>query len=124
MVYVINSHECFSGSELARKRNILFTAITRSKAWIRVLGYGEDMRGLVQEFEEVKRRNFVLGFTYPTDNERKNMNVINRDINSKERENITKQRKKIKELVQGLETGAIQKEDFQEEMEKLKDLIS
>jgi superfamily I DNA and RNA helicase len=124
MVYVINAHECFSGSELARKRNILFTAITRSKAWIRVLGYGEDMRGLVQEFEEVKRRNFVLGFTYPTDNERKNMNVINRDINSKERENITKQRKKIKELVQGLETGAIQKEDFQEEMEKLKDLIS
>ncbi|MFM6082533.1 MAG: ATP-binding domain-containing protein, partial [Dolichospermum sp.] len=54
MIYFINAHECFSGSELARKRNILFTAMTRSKAWLRVLGYGEEMKGLVAEFEEVK----------------------------------------------------------------------
>ncbi|MEA5554255.1 ATP-binding domain-containing protein [Anabaena cylindrica UHCC 0172] len=125
MVYVINAHECFSGSELAKKRNILFTAITRSKAWIRVLGYGEDMKGLIEEFEEVKRRNFVLEFTYPTEDERKNMNVINRDINPKEREGITKQQRNMKELVQGLEAGTVQKEDLQPELiEKLKDLIS
>ena len=37
MVYVINGQECYSGSELARKRNILFTAITRSKAWVRII---------------------------------------------------------------------------------------
>ncbi len=52
MIYVIKRMliNIITGSELARKRNILFIAMTRSKAWLRVLGYGEDMRGLVEEF--------------------------------------------------------------------------
>ena len=44
MVYVINSDLCYDSTfELAKKRNQLFTAITRSKAWVRVLGVGENM---------------------------------------------------------------------------------
>ncbi|MCE8470926.1 ATP-binding domain-containing protein, partial [Rhodovulum sulfidophilum] len=35
MVYVLNSDYCFSGLELSKKRNTLFTAITRSRAWVR-----------------------------------------------------------------------------------------
>ena len=118
MVYVIDAHECFSGSELAKKRNILFTAITRSKAWIKVLGYGENMRGLVEEFEEVKRRNFVLEFTYPTEDDRRKMNVINRDIDPKERERKNNQERNGKELMQklkqALKKGTINKEDLQD----------
>ncbi len=40
MVYVLNSHECYAGLQLAKKRNTLFTAITRSRAWVRVCGIG------------------------------------------------------------------------------------
>jgi superfamily I DNA and RNA helicase len=124
IIYVINAHECFSGSELARKRNILFTAMTRSKAWLRVLGYGEDMRGLVEEFEEVKRRKFVLEFTYPTEEERRQMKVINRDRSPQERERITKQQRSLKELVTSLEKGLVRKEDLpEEELEKLKSYL-
>ncbi|MEA5617358.1 ATP-binding domain-containing protein [Cronbergia sp. UHCC 0137] len=114
MVYVINAHECFSGSELARKRNILFTAITRSKAWIRVLGYGEDMTGLVEEFKEVKDRNFVLQFTYPTEDERIKMNIINRDRSPQERERI--EMMNVKDLLQDVENGRIRKEDLPQEL--------
>jgi len=55
MVYIINAHECFSDYNISQKRNMLFTALTRSKAWVRVIGYGENMKALQQEFEEVKK---------------------------------------------------------------------
>ncbi|MCF4967582.1 DEAD/DEAH box helicase [Nostoc sp. CMAA1605] len=124
MIYVVNAHECFSGSELARKRNILFTAMTRSKAWIRVLGYGEDMKGLVEEFERVKTNDFVLEFTYPTEEELRRMNLINRDMSPKERERIAKQQKSLKELLEALDKGEIHKEDLpQDVLERLRDKL-
>ena len=49
LVYVINSEYCYDGFELAKKRNILFTAITRSKAWVRVCGVGPKMQKLKLE---------------------------------------------------------------------------
>ncbi|MEG4582163.1 ATP-binding domain-containing protein [Microcoleus sp. MON1_C5] len=116
MIYVINAQECFSGLELARKRNILFTAMTRSKAWIRVLGYGENMRGLVEEFEKINGRNFVLEFTYPTEEERKKMNLINREINPKER---GLRASRLQDLRQAIEKGEIQKEDLQDLVNQL-----
>lgn len=124
MIYFINAHKCFSGSELAKKRNILFTAMTRSKAWLRVLGYGEDMKGLVAEFEEVKSRNFVLEFTYPTEEERRRMNVINRDRSPQERELRNQRQISFKELVTSLEKGEISTDDLPEEyLEKFKNYL-
>ncbi|WP_013322171.1 DEAD/DEAH box helicase [Gloeothece verrucosa] len=95
MVYVINAQECYSGTELAKKRNILFTAMTRSKAWLRVIGYGEGMKRLEQEFNQIKHHNFALEFTYPTQEQRQQMNLINRDISQEERKKITKQKQTV-----------------------------
>ena len=51
MVYIINADDCHSAVfELARIRNRLFTAITRSKAWVRVLGVGPRMKDLIREY--------------------------------------------------------------------------
>lgn len=124
MIYVINAQECFSGYELAIKRNILFTAMTRSKAWLRVLGYGENMRGLVEEFNKIKEKKFVLEFTYPTEEERKKMNLINRDINLQGGGLIAKSRSSLKELVEALDKGEIQKEDLPQDLvNQLKDKL-
>ncbi|MEG4802794.1 ATP-binding domain-containing protein [Microcoleus sp. ARI1-B5] len=124
MIYVINAQECFSGSELARKRNILFTAMTRSKAWLRVLGYGENMRGLVEEFNKIREKDFVLEFTYPTEEERQKMNVINREINPKERGLIAKSRSSLQDVLEALDKGAIQKEDLPQDLvNQLKDKL-
>ena len=39
MVYVINAQDCYGNPyNVARVRNQLFTAITRSKAWVKILG--------------------------------------------------------------------------------------
>jgi len=124
MIYVMDAHECFSGPELARKRNILFTAMTRSKAWLRILGYGEEMTGLMAEFEQVRSRNFVLEFTYPTEEERRKMNLINRDMNPKERKRIDQTNRNLREMLEALGNGEMHKEDLPQELiEKLKEYI-
>lgn len=124
MVYVMDADECFSGSDLARKRNILFTAMTRSKAWLRVLGCGEAMRSLEHEFSEIKQRNFALEFTYPTEEELRRMNLVNRDMSPEERNRINQRERNLVELADALSKGEIHKEDFSPEvLEKLKALL-
>jgi superfamily I DNA and RNA helicase len=71
MVYVMNAQYTAGGSDILSKRNILFTAITRTKAWIRVTGVGRSMEQIIGEFEKVKEQDFSLDFTYPGAEERK-----------------------------------------------------
>lgn len=84
-VYIMNGQDCYSDfftskSEIRERRNILFTAVSRSKAWVRVFGIGENMRLIEQEFELIKKNNFELRFTYPSKDEIDKMNVISRDL--------------------------------------------
>lgn len=116
MVYVINSQYCYDGAELAKKRNILFTAMTRSKAWLRVCGYGSDMKKLEEEFEKVKANDFTLNFRYPTYEERKHMNIVNRDMSEQEKNSIQKNQKNLVELLKDLQEGKIQKEDLDRDL--------
>ena len=75
MVYIINAQDCYDARDrrptapnLARIRNRLFTAITRSKAWVRVLGVGEEMKLLKEEYDRLAKEDFKLQFAYPRRN--------------------------------------------------------
>lgn len=57
MVYIVNAQKCVNSLQRRSDRNALFTAVTRSKGWVKVLGYGEDMMVLQEEFEEIKRQD-------------------------------------------------------------------
>ena len=80
MVYVINADECFwpISQSQAVLRNRLFTAITRSKAWVRVVGIGDEMRGLEKEFRKVVTENYKLSFKYPTSDQLSRLKLIAR----------------------------------------------
>jgi len=124
MVYIINSQYCYSGYELAKKRNILFTAMTRSKAWVRVCGYGEEMQKLADEYNRVKENNFELKFTYPTKEQMEHMNIVNRDMSPEEKNKIKRSEKNISEFLYDLKNGKLKKEDLPKELiEQLKELI-
>lgn len=124
MVYIINAQECFDAFNIAQKRNMLFTALTRSKAWVRVIGYGQNMQALKQEFQKVKNNNFELKFTYPTAEERKKLNIVNRDMTEQERKKLQKKSASVDDLIQSLMNGEIHKEDLSEEARaKLKALL-
>lgn len=84
MVYIVNAEFCQIGFELSRKRNILFTGITRSRCWIRLFGIGEQMAELKAEVDEVRNHNFELEFTYPDTEQLKKLARVHRDMTEEE----------------------------------------
>lgn len=87
MVYIVNAEFCQSGFELSRKRNILFTAITRSRCWVRLYGVGSNMLKLKNEVDEVRNHNFELQFQYPNRKEIEHLARVHRDMSQEEQKN-------------------------------------
>ncbi len=113
MVYVVNAQESLSSKvNLARIRNRLFTAITRSKAWVRVCGVGPEMTVLMDEFAQIKRHDFRLDFVYPTSAERAKLQVVHRDVSKSAESRIKKYGRSLSDLVADLESGELYPEDL------------
>ncbi len=125
MVYIMNSQDCYdSFGSLATVRNQLFTAITRSKAWVRILGVGENMKLLQQEFERIKNNNFQLKFEYPTKKLRTKLNIVNRDMTEEEKRKVRNVDDSLGRLVQNLDNGSVQLEDLDpKQLERLKRML-
>ncbi|MFY1684786.1 DEAD/DEAH box helicase [Micromonospora sp. WMMD730] len=108
MVYVINAHESYGAQRnLATVRNRLFTAITRSKAWVRVVGVGPDMVRLKEEFEATRRANFELRFTYPTESERNRLQVVHRDFSPEQARLVKQHDQDLASLLQSIRARKI-----------------
>ena len=121
MVYIINAQDCFSESSprhLARVRNLLFTAITRSKAWVRVLGVGPSMVALKEEFERVKSAEFKLCFDYPTEEQRKKITIVNRDMSKGEKAHLDQNKDFLFALLESLESEKTFIEDYPDDVVK------
>ena len=115
MVYIINAQDCHSAERnLASIRNRLFTAITRSKAWIRVLGVGSRMKEIIKEYDKLKSQDFKLQFIYPTEKQREQLRVVHRDMTTAERKRIEQRQKSLFDLIKDIESGNIHIEDLDE----------
>lgn len=125
MVYVINAHEAFTGDvNLARIRNRLFTAITRSKAWVRVAGIGEEMDALIDEYKKVRSRNFTLDFRYPTAEERTTLQILHRDMSRATESRVKKYGQSLQSLLADLEAGEVYPEDLDPQtMQRLANIL-
>lgn len=99
VVYIVNAQKCVNSLRRRSDRNGLFTAITRSKGWVRVLGYGEDMDALVQEFEEIKKHDFKLHFDeYPDKETQQRIFLNNQDVPQKDVEALGSTKQLIDKL--------------------------
>ena len=125
MVYVINAQDCHgTGHNLASIRNRLFVAITRSKAWVRVVGVGPAMAAMEAEYRAVRDRDFRLQFTYPTDEQRGRLRLIHRDMTVRERNRIQKHKRELDSLLSDLKSGRVHKDDLSaEQLAALKTLL-
>jgi superfamily I DNA and RNA helicase len=116
MVYVVNAQSCdTTGPGLANVRNRLFTAITRSKAWVRVLGYGPGMEELQREYERLKHNHFRLDFTYPTDGVLSQLRIAYRDLSPHEKRRLEKGKGRAAELAASFARGELLPEDLDPE---------
>lgn len=107
MVYVANSQFCYSGIDLVRKRNTIFTAITRSRAWVRVCGWGDEMALLRDEMNKVTKSAYKLVFTIPTQDELERMRMINRDTSAAERDRAHKAERALEDVLAAFAQGDI-----------------
>ena len=125
MVYVVNADECEKeGSNLAGLRNRLFTAITRSKAWVRVTGVGSNMESIIHEFEKIKNANFSLEFRYPSESELKHLRIIHRDMSPVHRKRLEQGKTAISNMIRDLREGNLFIEDFEaSDLEALADIL-
>lgn len=99
MVYLLDAQDCASGPGLIKKRNTMFTAITRAKAWVRICGYGDGMRVIGEEFAKIVEKDFSLVFNVPTVAQRAAMKVQHRDISPEDERRLAEAAKPIAALV-------------------------
>lgn len=115
MVYIINADDCFDSflpAFLTKARNQLFTALTRSKAWVRVLGVGKGMDGLIAEYERVKANGYALKFIYPDEATRQKLRVINRDMTRAEQSRVSQKVSELANVLAAIDEGQVRLEDL------------
>ena len=76
MVYVVGVDAVMFRPDV-RKRNMLFTAMTRAKGWVRLSGVGDGAARCIAELSKAKEHFPSLVFTYPGPEELK---VMKRDL--------------------------------------------
>ncbi len=123
MVYVLNAEYCSTGLEKIKQRNILFTAITRSRAWVRISGTGYDFEDIKAEFLKCFQEDFRLKFKCPTQSEMKEIRRLNRERTQEELTQANKAKINIDSLIEILKKGNVDT-DLVPEITKLKDILN
>ncbi|MBO0427824.1 DEAD/DEAH box helicase [Vagococcus fluvialis] len=115
MVYICGA-EYFGGNlQNIEIRNMLFTAITRSRAWVRMTGTGVFLNMISNEINEVISNDYVLKMDVPTPGDIELLNVVNADIQSsstKAREEKNEKTDNFLELVKNKEYGDEEVKEF------------
>ena len=85
MVYIVGA-QYYLFTEQIRRRNALFTAITRSRAWVKLCGWGPLFDRLQAEVNRTKENDYQLKFKLLTTGELENIRKIHRALTPGERE--------------------------------------
>ncbi len=126
-VYIIwaeNSYkwEINDAFELKKKRNALFTAITRSKWVVEICGIWENFKFLKDEHEKLIQNDYKLVFVYPSLEDINKMNTIYRSIDLKDNKNFKWEIKSAYDFINILakiKNGKSNIEDYPEEIKLL-----
>lgn len=110
MVYIVNSDFCATGLELTKLRNILFTSITRSRAWVRICGVGSRMEMLNEEISKCVTNNYELEFKVPNKGELEKTRRLNRERTNEEKKKIVKAKSSVSELIEQFKRGDLDPE--------------
>ncbi len=120
MVYILDGEYGSKNIDLINVRNTFFTAITRSRAWVRIVGTGSGMTELASEIQKCIDNNYTLEINIPTSEEISKLNLLNRDANDEEMKRINKAEKVTTDLIEMIQRGMINVDDIP----RLKDLVN
>ncbi|SFO49946.1 Superfamily I DNA and RNA helicases [Geodermatophilus obscurus] len=112
MVYALDAQYASGHVNQLTRRNTLFTALTRSRAWIRVSGWGDGMETIAHEFNEVVAHQYRLEFRTPTSEQLATMRRLHRDRTDTEAAALRRATRGLKELLDAFESGDIELRDL------------
>jgi len=112
MVYAVDAQYAASSFDAVTRRNTLFTAITRSRAWVRIAGCGDAMAAIAAEAQTVLRNGFQLRFTIPTDDQLRTMRHIYRDRSAEDEATVRKATEGLKAFLEAIDRGGMDLEDL------------
>jgi superfamily I DNA and RNA helicase len=112
MVYALDAQDAVNRVGAITHRNTLFTAITRSRAWVRVCGWGPAMPELVKEFDEVRAKDFRLTFTVPTAEQRAKLRRIHRERSAEETAALRRTTDELNRIVDQIDREELDIEDL------------
>jgi superfamily I DNA and RNA helicase len=105
MVYVLDAHYAATTFNAVSRRNTLFTAITRSRAWVRIFGWGEQMAAVKNEVEQTIAKNFRLEFKIPTAAQLDKLRHIHRDRPEHEEETVRRATEGVEAFLEAIDRG-------------------
>lgn len=112
MVYVIDAQRAARETNVVTARNTLFTAVTRSRAWVRVVGYGDQMDTITSEIRDVARNGYHLDFTIPTEGELATLRHIHRERTRDEEAAVLRATEGLATFITEFEAGQIDIDDL------------
>lgn len=112
MVYAIDAQRAAPKLNVVTARNTLFTAITRSRAWVRVTGYGSQMDTIAREISEVRSKNFRLQFTIPTSQQLARLRHLYRERSAADEEAVKRATDGLAVFVEAIDRGEIEIDDL------------
>ncbi|HTR89521.1 MAG TPA: ATP-binding domain-containing protein [Solirubrobacteraceae bacterium] len=112
MVYAVDAHRAAESFNEVTRRNTLFTAITRSRAWVRITGWGHQMPVIAREVEKTMSEEFKLRFVVPTISELEHLRHIHRERPREQEEAFRKASAGLSTFVEALEAGDLDVADI------------
>ena len=117
MVYVVDAQHCATEFNAVTRRNILFTAITRSRAWVRICGHGDLVDVIVNEAQRVVDSKFQLEFRIPTDEELRRLRHLNRDRPAEQEATVRRNTSRLISFLEAVDRGEMDVHDLPDDVQ-------
>ena len=117
IVFVINTQKVINDSTF-RMRNAIFVAITRSRGWNYIYGYGENIEDLEKEIIDIKNDYPFFNFPFPSEDEIKRRLTI-----LQSNKNVAKVDKEIDNLLKEDDYKALLLEKLSKDPELLAEIL-
>ncbi|GGD08833.1 DEAD/DEAH box helicase [Hyunsoonleella pacifica] len=117
IVFVINTQKVINDSTF-RMRNAIFVAITRSRGWNYIYGYGDKIDDLEKEIDDIKTDYPFFNFPFPSEDEIKRRLTI-----LQSNKNVEKADKEIDKLLKEADYKALLLEKLSKDPELLAEIL-
>ncbi|SDM42886.1 Superfamily I DNA and RNA helicases [Paenibacillus sp. OK060] len=122
MVYLVDGEYGAKKVDLISVRNTLFTAVTRSRAWVRITGTGSGMAEIKQEVQKCVIKDYSLEIEIPSEEEIKELNLLNQDANQEKKKQINNAEKFAEYLIDMIRKGELNTDSIPQ-LNDLRDIL-